>query len=44
MVEDLNDLVLSLGIVIDLALMLIQVDGGVFFCGQWELSLDYLSR
>ena len=35
---------LSLGIVISLTLVLIQVDGGVLFGGQWELSLDYFSQ
>ena len=43
-VQDLDDLVLSLGIVIGLALVLVQVDGGVLLGGQWELSLDYLGR
>ena len=32
-VQDLDDLVLSLGIVIGLALMLVQVDGGVLLSG-----------
>jgi len=41
-VQDLDDLVLSLGVVVGLAFVLVQVDGGVLLSGQWELSLDYL--